>query len=102
MLWVHLALSALLGLIYGLVNARLSPETETRWARQAGLGLLFGALVWLVNFQVVARLLYPWFLTTPQSVQLLLHALFFGLPLGLMYAAAERRVQHVQRAHGHA
>lgn len=99
---VHLALSASFGLIYGFINGRFSPETETRWGRQVGLGLLFGAMIWLVNFQIIARILYPWFLMTPQFLQMAMHAMFFGLPLALMYAAAERRVQHVQRAHGHA
>lgn len=95
---VHLALSALFGLIYGLLNARTSTATQTQWGRQAGLGLLFGLALWLVNFQIIARVLYPWFLTTPQFLQALMHALFFGLPLGLMYAAAERRVHRVGRA----
>lgn len=99
---VHLVLSALFGVVYGLVNSRLSAETRTGWARQAGIGLLFGVLIWLVNFQVIARAFYPWFLTTPQFLQMLMHAVFFGLPLGLMYAAAERRVVHVQRAPGRA
>ena len=53
---VHLGLSALYGLIYGLINARLSAETQTNWGRQAGLGLLFGAMLWLVNFQIIARI----------------------------------------------
>lgn len=42
-------------------NARLSTQTQTRWGRQVGLGLVFGAMPWLVNFQIVARLFYPWF-----------------------------------------
>lgn len=96
----HLVLSAIFGLIYGLINSRLSAETQTGWAWQSGLGLVFGAAIWLVNFQVIARLLYPWFLTTPQFLQMLMHAMFFGLPLGLMYAAAERRAHGAQLAHG--
>jgi uncharacterized membrane protein YagU involved in acid resistance len=99
---VHLALSAVFGLIYGIVNARFSSKTETSWGRQAGLGLLFGAMIWLVNFQIIARILYPWFLMMPQFLQMVMHAMFFGLPLALMYAAAERRVQHIGRAHAHA
>lgn len=90
---VHLGLSALYGLIFGLINAKLSAETQTSWGRQAGLGLLFGAMLWFVNFQIIARIFYPWFLTTPQFLQMTLHAMFFGLPLALMYAAANRRVR---------
>jgi hypothetical protein len=99
---VHLALSAAFGLIYGLLNAGLSPATETSWSRQAGLGALFGAVLWFVNFQIVARVLYPWFLEAPQLLQMGMHAVFFGLPLGLLYAAAERRVQHVHPEQRHA
>jgi hypothetical protein len=94
---VHLVLSGVYGLVYGVVNARLPTKTRTGWASQAGIGLAFGAVLWLFNFQIVARILFPWFLMAPQLTQLLLHALFFGLPLGLMYAAAERRVHHGRR-----
>ena len=92
---VHLVLSGLFGLFYGLVNAGFTSRTQTHWGRQAVLGLAFGALLWFVNFQIVARIAYPWFLESPQLLQLLVHALAFGLPLALMYGGAERRVQHV-------
>jgi uncharacterized membrane protein YagU involved in acid resistance len=99
---VHLALSAGFGLVYGLVNAMFSQKTETSWGRQVGPGLLFGAMIWLINFQMIARLAYPWFLAMPQFLQMLMHGMFFGLPLALMYAAAERRVQHAQQVPGRA
>lgn len=98
---VHFVLSALFGAIYGLVNATFTPKTETDYARQTGLGLLFGAALWLVNFQIIARGAYPWFLETSQWLQLLMHAVFFGLPVALMYALAERRVQ-LTGTHAHA
>lgn len=95
---VHISLSGLFGLVYGLFASRTSAQTQTGWGRQAGAGLLFGLALWFINFQIIARILYPWFLATPQFLQAMMHALFFGLPLGLMYAGAERRVHHVQRA----
>lgn len=88
----HLILSGIFGLIYGAVNAQFGADTRASWGQQAGIGVAFGALLWLVNFQIIARVLYPWFLEAPQFAQMMLHALFFGLPLGVMYAAAERRV----------
>jgi hypothetical protein len=91
----HLVLSALFGIVYGLLNTRVSGESKTSFGRQAGLGILFGLAVWLVNFQVIARVLYPWFLGAPQFLQAMMHALFFGLPLALIYAASERK------AHAH-
>ena len=98
----HLALSGAFGMVYGIVNQRLSTETQTQFARQAGIGLIAGALLWLGNFQVIGRLLYPWFLRQPQVPALLMHAVFFGLPLGLFYAAAKRKARHIGRAAAHA
>jgi uncharacterized membrane protein YagU involved in acid resistance len=88
----HLLLSAVFGIAYGVVSARLSGATRTSFGRQAGIGILFGLAVWFVNFQIIARVLYPWFLGTPQFLQAMMHGLFFGLPLALIYAASERRV----------
>jgi hypothetical protein len=31
-----------------------------------------------------------------------MHAVFFGLPLGLFYAAAKRKARHISRAAAHA
>lgn len=88
----HLVLSAVFGIVYGLLAARTSEATKTSFGRQAGLGILFGLVVWLVNFHIIARVLYPWFLGAPQFLQAMMHGLFFGLPLALIYAASERRV----------
>lgn len=88
----HLVLSAAFGIPYGLFSGRMSDPTRTSFGRQAGLGILFGLAVWFVNFQIIARVLYPWFLEAPQFLQAMMHALFFGLPLALIYAASERRV----------
>lgn len=98
---VHAVLSAAFGFLYGIANAKGTRRTQTDWGRQVGLGLAFGAVLWLVNFQIIARLFYPWFLEPNQFVQLLMHALFFGLPLSLMYAGAERRVHHMTPSHTH-
>lgn len=93
----HFALSAIFGLIYGTVNARFSTDTETSYGRQAGIGLVFGIALWFVNFQIIARAIYPWFLMAPPFLQAAMHAMFFGLPLALMYATGERHAQRVGR-----
>lgn len=90
-LLMHFALSAVYGVIYGAIESRMSFEARKNWGRQSVVGLLFGVGLWFLNFQIIARLIYPWFLDAPQFLQLMLHALFFGLPLGLMFAARERR-----------
>jgi hypothetical protein len=99
-LLVHFAVSAFYGLIYGLIQTRSSGAERTRYGTQAWAGFVFGLGVWLVNFQILARLFYPWFLATPQFAQALLHAVFFGMPLALMYAAGERRAHaHLRERH---
>jgi hypothetical protein len=86
----HLALSAIFGGIYGLGDAQFSERTRRSYGSQVIYGLLFGAALWFVNFQIIARLAYPWFLDVPQVLAMVKHALFYGLPLGIAYAASER------------
>jgi hypothetical protein len=90
-LGVHLALSALAGLAYSLLDAMLPPDGRGRWEFQTAVGMLFGIVVWLVSFQFVGRGYYPWFLEVPQFPQIVLHSVFLGLPLGMLFTAAERR-----------
>lgn len=87
----HFGFSALWGFAYSFIDARLSPELRMSWWAQAAVGALFGLFIWLVDFQVVARAFYPWFLEAPQFLQAVLHALCFGLPLGLVFALRERQ-----------
>lgn len=87
----HLALSALFGVLYAALILPMPYRARARLAVQAGSGALFGIALWLLNFQLLARLFYPWFLATSQTSQALLHALAFGIPLGVAFAAIERR-----------
>jgi len=88
---LHLAFSAFLGLAYSLIDARLSPELRTSVLHQTAVGMLFGIGVWVLTFQFMGRGYFPWFLQLPQFSQMVMHAVFFGAPLGLLFAAAERR-----------
>jgi hypothetical protein len=92
---VHLCISALFGVIYGLLCSSLTRDWQVDWARQAGLGAGYGAAIYLLNWQLIARGRFPWFLDTPQFLVFAVHVLFYGLPLGLMYVAAERRAHHL-------
>jgi hypothetical protein len=86
---VHLVLSAIFGAVYGLFDGALSADVRHSYVWQSGLGLLFGTALWLVNVEIVARIVYPWFVEQNQLASYGLHAVFFGLPLGLMIAATE-------------
>ncbi len=89
---VHVAITAFWGLLYSFVDSRLTPDVRPNFSFQAASGMLFGLVVWLLDFQFVARGYFPWFLErSPQFFQALMHALFFGLPLGFLFSAAERR-----------
>ncbi|HEY5922214.1 MAG TPA: hypothetical protein VIV11_11110 [Kofleriaceae bacterium] len=83
--------SAMCGLVYGLYNSALTMATRRSVGREAIVGTLFGVIVWLVNFRVIAPIHYTWLLELAPVPQLLLHALCFGLPLGILYATGERR-----------
>ncbi len=86
----HFVLSAIYGLVYAFANRLVSDETRRSYGREAALGLLFGIALYVVNFQVIARLVYPWFRNAPQLWQFILHTVFFGLPLALFITASER------------
>ena len=70
-----------LSILFGVVFAFIAPLLRTAGALIGG-GLLYGLLLYLVNFQVFGRLLFPWF-TNPegpnQVVEAILHPLAFGL-----------------------
>ncbi|MGC4120288.1 MAG: hypothetical protein QM765_38045 [Myxococcales bacterium] len=88
----HFVLSALYGVAYAFANRRLcANETRSSFSREAGLGLFFGLALYVVNFQVFARLIYPWFLGANQVAQLIYHVFFFGLPLALLITVLERK-----------
>ncbi len=86
----HAYLSTMYGLSYGVYNSALPASTRRSAPRQAALGALYGTVLWLVNLQIFARIVFPWLLSVPQLVQVFLHAACFGVPLGLLYATAER------------
>lgn len=91
----HLALSAVFGVVYAGIDAAIARKKITSYGAQASLGLAYGVALWFVNFHIIARFAYPWFLEAPQFLQAMMHVLFFGLPLGLFIAATERRAARV-------
>ncbi|CAM4520839.1 hypothetical protein [Corallococcus exiguus] len=90
-LGVHLVIAAGWGVVYALLDAMLPLDGRGRWEFQAAVGMLFGIFVWLVNFQLLGRGYFPWFLSVPQFLQIVWHAVFLGLPMALLFTAAERR-----------
>lgn len=92
---VHFVLSALFGLLWGAIAKSVAPNVRDSFGAHGVAAAIYGLLLWLVNFQVIARVVYPWFLQTNALAQLLLHALAFGMPLGLYLAARLRPLDHL-------
>lgn len=70
---VHMVLSAGFGALFGLVAARLTDPLV------AVSGLVFGVLLYVVNFLVVAPLLFPWMQNANQPFELAIHIVFGAL-----------------------
>jgi hypothetical protein len=87
---VHYALSCAWGGLYSTLMGTLWRRGRMRLGVESLAGMAFGSMIWLVNFHVIGRLIFPWFLETPQFQQWVIHALFYGLPLGVTLTALER------------
>lgn len=79
---VHMILSAIYGLIYGLAVGAWSLLHQRVWL--VLVATLYGLLLWLVNFYVIAPIAFPWFGMADPVVQFIAHAFFFGTALGLL------------------
>lgn len=82
---IHLVLSAIYGAIFGAVAPKVRALRNDRKAL-VGAATVFGLLIWIVNFFVIAPVAFPWFAETNQVVQFFAHTLFYGTVLGLLLA----------------
>jgi hypothetical protein len=78
------------GALFGLVAGALPREDRTDAFRLPALGILWGFLVWLIGFQIIARVAFPWLLRESKFSELILHAFFYGLPMALAFLMVER------------
>lgn len=93
----HAILSALFGLLWGAIAKSVAPGIRDNWGPHAAAATIYGLLLWLVNFQVIGRIVYPWVLESGSLAQVLLHAFAFGLPLGLWLCARLRPIELAPR-----
>lgn len=82
---IHLVLSASYGAIFGTFAPKVRALRNDRKAL-IGAATVFGLLIWIVNFFVIAPVAFPWFAETSQVVQFFAHTLFYGTVLGLLLA----------------
>ncbi|MBX3465759.1 MAG: hypothetical protein KF878_02540 [Planctomycetes bacterium] len=86
----HVVLAGLFGGLFAALHRSMVPRARLRLDVQAATGAVYGLALWFVNVQLVGRAGYEWFLELPQALMAALHALTFGLPLGLFFAFAAR------------
>ncbi|HSO28509.1 MAG TPA: hypothetical protein VLS28_01280 [Candidatus Sulfomarinibacteraceae bacterium] len=81
---VHMVLSMMYGVGVALI-LRVVPSLARTTASVLAASSVAGFLLWVVNFQVLARALgWPWFPDgTNAAVQIVAHTFFFGTVLGL-------------------
>jgi hypothetical protein len=86
---VHLFNSVLFGIVFALI----APLLRSSWLLVAG-GLGYGLALYLVNFQVIGRLFFPWFVDPRgpnQLLELVVHPLAYGLVLVPFFLSVVRR-----------
>ena len=83
---VHVMLSIAYGIVFALLARRLRTNGDVALA-----GLLYGGLLYLVNFQILARVAFGTFRMANQPFEVTVH-LVFGALLGLaFYSSGPRR-----------
>jgi hypothetical protein len=101
---VHLGMSVLTGVGFALIATALrsrrpvvADSKRPSLEALAMLGIAYGLALYVINFQLLGRVLYPWLLELPQPAIAALHAFAYGLPLGLVYGLFEARYSRVYR-----
>ncbi len=89
----HFVLSAVFGLAWGFVASGVPQGIRDNMGAHTAAAGVYGFVIYLLTFQIIARGFYPWFLEMNQVLWAVMHVLFFGIPLGLYLAA---RVGYVE------
>lgn len=79
---VHMVLSAIYGVVWGIVVSAWSLLHQRTWLVVGAT--VYGLVLWLVNFYVIAPIAFPWFGMADPVVQFIAHTFFFGSALGLL------------------
>lgn len=90
---LNFGLSTAFGALFGLVVAAIRRPLRDDLAVQLTGGAIYGIALWAINYQIIGRLFFPWFSVLNPGVQLLIHALFYGLPLATWMALTLRDLE---------
>jgi hypothetical protein len=97
---VHFSIATMYAFAFGVFNTQVPWRSRIWGAREGLLGMTFATVIWLLDFQLIARFFYPWMLDHSQMTQWWLHVVGFGFPLGLFFATRERAPADVVRPTG--
>lgn len=89
---VHFILAAIYGVVFGAVVSFLGPLRSSRGVLVVAASI-YGFLLWILNFYVIAPVLFPWFTQANPLVQFIAHTFFFGTALGLVLAGSLRKTE---------
>ena len=81
----HLLVSLFWGLVFGLILAMGRCQWTPGYT--VALGILFGSIVWVVDFYLFAPVFWPWLELKSTTYEFIGHTFFFGLPLGVWVAS---------------
>ncbi len=73
----HITLSMLFGIAFALLAAMLLRRRGA--AALAAAGLVYGLVLYVVNFQILGRIFFKWFtdpMGLPQGFEVFIHAIF--------------------------
>jgi uncharacterized membrane protein YagU involved in acid resistance len=87
---VHLVLSIAFGLVFALIARRLRTNGEVAVA-----GLVYGGLLYLVNFQILARIWFETFKMANQPFEVVVHIVFGALLAVALYNSGPRRGEYL-------
>lgn len=80
---VHMAMSIIFGAIAGAIISAVT-TLQTSPAALIVATSVFGFLLWIVNFFIIAPAAFEWFTMTDNTVQFIAHTFFYGTALGLL------------------
>lgn len=81
---VHMMLSAVYGLVMALVVRAWTLLQQPLWLVVGAT--IYGFVLWILNFFVIAPVAFPWFGMADDLVQFVAHTFFFGTVLGALLA----------------
>jgi uncharacterized membrane protein YagU involved in acid resistance len=87
---VHLVLSIGFGVVFAFLARRLRTNGEV-----AAAGLVYGGLLYVVNFQILARLWFETFKMANQPFEVVVHLVFGALLALALYNSGPRRGEPV-------